>query len=165
MKKKCFILRVIKPEEGKKLADSWGAAFMESSAKENEVKTKIFCYFYFAWNVNTEPWHMVFSQHRLLWRFSRESFWRWRRLMEMHLQKRRSVQWCKSQPRNIISKLFYWRQAAQLHQLTICDLTDAKMLQWNFSSPLWYQIDLKRRSSCPDSWYHMQLLVTTGKCF
>ena len=32
-----FVLRVIKPEEGKKLADSWGAAFMESSAKENEV--------------------------------------------------------------------------------------------------------------------------------
>lgn len=32
-----FPLRVIKPEEGKKLADSWGAAFMESSAKENEV--------------------------------------------------------------------------------------------------------------------------------
>lgn len=29
--------RVIKPEEGKKLADSWGAAFMESSAKENQV--------------------------------------------------------------------------------------------------------------------------------
>lgn len=29
--------RVIKAEEGKKLADSWGAAFMESSAKENEV--------------------------------------------------------------------------------------------------------------------------------
>ena len=28
---------MIKPEEGKKLADSWGAAFMESSAKENEV--------------------------------------------------------------------------------------------------------------------------------
>lgn len=31
--------RVIKPEEGKKLADSWGAAFMESSAKENQVNT------------------------------------------------------------------------------------------------------------------------------
>lgn len=30
--------RVIKAEEGKKLADSWGAAFMESSAKENEVR-------------------------------------------------------------------------------------------------------------------------------
>lgn len=29
--------RVINPEEGKKLADSWGAAFIESSAKENEV--------------------------------------------------------------------------------------------------------------------------------
>lgn len=29
--------RVIKAEEGKILADSWGAAFMESSAKENEV--------------------------------------------------------------------------------------------------------------------------------
>ncbi len=28
---------MIKPEEGKKLADSWGAAFMESSAKENQV--------------------------------------------------------------------------------------------------------------------------------
>lgn len=42
-----LILRVIKPEEGKKLADSWGAAFMESSAKENEVN-KV----YFAWNVN-----------------------------------------------------------------------------------------------------------------
>lgn len=32
-----FFFRVIKPEDGKKLADSWGAAFMESSAKENEV--------------------------------------------------------------------------------------------------------------------------------
>lgn len=36
-----FFLRVIKPEEGKKLADSWGAAFMESSAKENEVMIDI----------------------------------------------------------------------------------------------------------------------------
>lgn len=35
-------LRVIKPEEGKKLADSWGAAFMESSAKENQVIIVIF---------------------------------------------------------------------------------------------------------------------------
>lgn len=33
-----FAPRVIKQEEGKKLADSWGAAFMESSAKENEVR-------------------------------------------------------------------------------------------------------------------------------
>lgn len=32
-----IFFRVIQPEEGKKLADSWGAAFMESSAKENEV--------------------------------------------------------------------------------------------------------------------------------
>lgn len=39
-----FVPRVIKPEEGKKLADSWGAAFMESSAKENEVKTDIACF-------------------------------------------------------------------------------------------------------------------------
>lgn len=40
----CFVFfpfRVIKPEEGKKLADSWGAAFMESSAKENEVVRNI----------------------------------------------------------------------------------------------------------------------------
>lgn len=37
-----FFLRVIKQEEGKKLADSWGAAFMESSAKENEVQLMMF---------------------------------------------------------------------------------------------------------------------------
>ncbi|KAJ3602075.1 hypothetical protein NHX12_029835 [Muraenolepis orangiensis] len=36
-KKDLHMERVIKPEEGKKLADSWGAAFMESSAKENEI--------------------------------------------------------------------------------------------------------------------------------
>ncbi|KAF5901767.1 contactin-4-like isoform X1, partial [Clarias magur] len=35
-KKDLHMERVIKPEEGKKLADSWGAAFMESSAKENQ---------------------------------------------------------------------------------------------------------------------------------
>uniref|UniRef100_A0A671LY85 GTP-binding protein Rheb n=1 Tax=Sinocyclocheilus anshuiensis TaxID=1608454 RepID=A0A671LY85_9TELE len=34
--------RVIKPEEGKKLADSWGAAFMESSAKENQTAVEVF---------------------------------------------------------------------------------------------------------------------------
>lgn len=32
----CFI-RVISCEEGKALAESWNAAFMESSAKENQV--------------------------------------------------------------------------------------------------------------------------------
>ncbi|KAG9353515.1 hypothetical protein JZ751_018182 [Albula glossodonta] len=37
----CFC-RVIKPEEGKKLADSWGAAFMESSAKENQTAVEVF---------------------------------------------------------------------------------------------------------------------------
>uniref|UniRef100_A0A8C1Y8E5 GTP-binding protein Rheb n=1 Tax=Cyprinus carpio TaxID=7962 RepID=A0A8C1Y8E5_CYPCA len=36
-KKDLHMERVIKPEEGKKLADSWGAAFMESSAKENQT--------------------------------------------------------------------------------------------------------------------------------
>ncbi|XDV36068.1 hypothetical protein PO909_005919, partial [Leuciscus waleckii] len=36
-KKDLHMERVIKPEEGKKLADSWGAAFMESSAKENQM--------------------------------------------------------------------------------------------------------------------------------
>uniref|UniRef100_A0A8C6WWE3 GTP-binding protein Rheb n=1 Tax=Neogobius melanostomus TaxID=47308 RepID=A0A8C6WWE3_9GOBI len=35
-------IQVIKPEEGKKLADSWGAAFMESSAKENETAVEVF---------------------------------------------------------------------------------------------------------------------------
>lgn len=32
----CFF-RVISCEEGKELAESWNAAFMESSAKENQV--------------------------------------------------------------------------------------------------------------------------------
>ncbi|XP_046882394.1 ras homolog, mTORC1 binding like 1 isoform X2 [Hypomesus transpacificus] len=35
-------IQMIKPEEGKKLADSWGAAFMESSAKENETAVEVF---------------------------------------------------------------------------------------------------------------------------
>lgn len=42
-KKDLHMERVIKPEEGKKLADSWGAAFMESSAKENEVSISPRC--------------------------------------------------------------------------------------------------------------------------
>uniref|UniRef100_A0A4W5NUG2 GTP-binding protein Rheb n=1 Tax=Hucho hucho TaxID=62062 RepID=A0A4W5NUG2_9TELE len=41
-KKDLHMERVIKPEEGKKLADSWGAAFMESSAKENETAVELF---------------------------------------------------------------------------------------------------------------------------
>uniref|UniRef100_A0A3B3ZZK6 GTP-binding protein Rheb n=1 Tax=Periophthalmus magnuspinnatus TaxID=409849 RepID=A0A3B3ZZK6_9GOBI len=40
--KKDLHMEVIKPEEGKKLADSWGAAFMESSAKENETAVEVF---------------------------------------------------------------------------------------------------------------------------
>uniref|UniRef100_A0A3Q3XSG7 GTP-binding protein Rheb n=1 Tax=Mola mola TaxID=94237 RepID=A0A3Q3XSG7_MOLML len=35
-------IQVINPEEGKKLADSWGAAFIESSAKENETAVEVF---------------------------------------------------------------------------------------------------------------------------
>ena len=31
------VYRVISPEDGKKLADSWKAAFLEASAKENQV--------------------------------------------------------------------------------------------------------------------------------
>ncbi|XP_078057102.1 GTP-binding protein Rheb-like [Mustelus asterias] len=34
--------RVVQTEEGKKLADSWGAAFLESSAKQNDTTVKIF---------------------------------------------------------------------------------------------------------------------------
>ncbi|KAB5583930.1 hypothetical protein PHYPO_G00101470 [Pangasianodon hypophthalmus] len=41
-KKDLHMERVIKPEEGKKLADSWGAAFMESSAKENQTAVEVF---------------------------------------------------------------------------------------------------------------------------
>ncbi|XP_043939716.1 GTPase RhebL1 [Protopterus annectens] len=41
-KKDLHMERVIKPEEGKKLADSWGAIFLESSAKENQTTVEIF---------------------------------------------------------------------------------------------------------------------------
>ncbi|XP_034022567.1 ras homolog, mTORC1 binding like 1 [Thalassophryne amazonica] len=41
-KKDLHMERVIKPEEGKKLADTWGAAFMESSAKENDTAVEVF---------------------------------------------------------------------------------------------------------------------------
>lgn len=34
--------RVVKIEEGKKLAHSWGAAFLESSAKQNDTTVQIF---------------------------------------------------------------------------------------------------------------------------
>lgn len=35
-----LLFRVISCEEGKALAESWNAAFMESSAKENQVRAK-----------------------------------------------------------------------------------------------------------------------------
>lgn len=35
-----FLFRVISCEEGKALAESWNAAFMESSAKENQVRAE-----------------------------------------------------------------------------------------------------------------------------
>uniref|UniRef100_A0A8C7KSH8 GTP-binding protein Rheb n=1 Tax=Oncorhynchus kisutch TaxID=8019 RepID=A0A8C7KSH8_ONCKI len=39
----CFVCpRVISCEEGKALADSWNAAFMESSAKENQTAVEVF---------------------------------------------------------------------------------------------------------------------------
>ncbi|XP_069762612.1 GTP-binding protein Rheb-like isoform X2 [Narcine bancroftii] len=34
--------RMVQTEEGKKLADSWGAAFLESSAKQNETVVQVF---------------------------------------------------------------------------------------------------------------------------
>ncbi|KAM9409708.1 GTP-binding protein Rheb-like [Pholidichthys leucotaenia] len=41
-KKDLHMERVVQREEGKKLADSWGAAFIESSAKENETAVEVF---------------------------------------------------------------------------------------------------------------------------
>ncbi|XP_051865595.1 GTP-binding protein Rheb-like isoform X2 [Pristis pectinata] len=38
----CQMCRVVQTEEGKKLADSWGAAFLESSAKQNDTTVQIF---------------------------------------------------------------------------------------------------------------------------
>ncbi|GCB62318.1 hypothetical protein scyTo_0007207 [Scyliorhinus torazame] len=35
-------IQVVQTEEGKKLADSWGAAFLESSAKQNDTTVEIF---------------------------------------------------------------------------------------------------------------------------
>ncbi|TRY55342.1 hypothetical protein DNTS_009046 [Danionella cerebrum] len=41
-KKDLHMERVISCEEGKALADSWNAAFMESSAKENQTAVEVF---------------------------------------------------------------------------------------------------------------------------
>ncbi|XP_059827818.1 GTP-binding protein Rheb isoform X1 [Hypanus sabinus] len=41
-KKDLHMERVISYEEGKSLADSWSAAFMESSAKENQTTVEVF---------------------------------------------------------------------------------------------------------------------------
>ncbi|XP_007904553.1 GTP-binding protein Rheb isoform X2 [Callorhinchus milii] len=41
-KKDLHMERVISYEEGKSLADSWNAAFMESSAKENQTAVEVF---------------------------------------------------------------------------------------------------------------------------
>lgn len=96
--------RVIKPEEGKKLADSWGAAFMESSAKENDVmlhsNSSLQCTLCLT---QLHTLMTIFLRCRLLWRFSSASFWRWRKPMEMHPQRRRSVLWCKSVSRILLS--------------------------------------------------------------
>lgn len=129
--------RVIKPEEGKKLADSWGAAFMESSAKENEVTIDASYLLIRAGRITfltlIHTLTMIFSQRRLPWRFSSGSFWRWRKLMETHPRRRRSVLWCKKKRKKKkrkciqdISKLICWRQEAQPHQLANRDLTDTR---------------------------------------
>uniref|UniRef100_A0A8C4W9K6 RHEB like 1 n=1 Tax=Gopherus evgoodei TaxID=1825980 RepID=A0A8C4W9K6_9SAUR len=39
---RCVPSREVKTDEGKKLADSWGAVFLESSAKENQMTRGIF---------------------------------------------------------------------------------------------------------------------------
>ena len=41
-----FWCRVISTEEGKRLADSWNAIFVESSAKQNEVSHTVIVYIY-----------------------------------------------------------------------------------------------------------------------
>lgn len=47
----------------------------------------------------------IFLQCRQLWRFSSGSFWRWRKLMEMHPQRRRSAPWCKIVSRTSVSSI------------------------------------------------------------
>lgn len=88
-----FFLRVIKQEEGKKLADSWGAAFMESSAKENEVQLMMFDQKNFRNSLYVEAqFELTFSaDYRLLSRFLSGSFWKSRKLTETRPQRRRSV--------------------------------------------------------------------------
>ena len=36
-----YVIRAISPEDGKKLAEQWKAAFLETSAKENQVNLLI----------------------------------------------------------------------------------------------------------------------------
>lgn len=125
---------------------------MESSAKENEVmidisfECQLICAGYMLFLTQIHTLMTIFLQCRLLWRFSSGSFWKWRKLMEMPRKRRRSVLWCKKCIQDI-SKLICWRQEAQLHQLANHDLTNTKTLQWNFSAPLWYQIDLHSKTT------------------
>lgn len=120
-----FAPRVIKPEEGKKLADSWGAAFMESSAKENEVMMNTpfssLCSPHFWFHVLSVSLTSFFWC-RLLWRFSSGSFWRLRRPMETRLRWTKSAPWCKSATRTS-QILFCWRQEAQA---SACDLINTR---------------------------------------
>lgn len=53
----CVSLSVISCEEGKALAESWNAAFMESSAKENQVMMRFLS--------DLLPLPLVFSEEAL----------------------------------------------------------------------------------------------------
>lgn len=41
-----YVDRMVPAEQGKQLADSWRAAFLETSAKQNEVYIKTFLFFF-----------------------------------------------------------------------------------------------------------------------
>lgn len=71
-------------------------------------------------------------KRRLLWRFSSESFWRWRKLTGMHLQRRRSVQWCKGLCRTPVS----WFTEDMRHNFTSLLTVASSMEQRDVCSPL-----------------------------
>lgn len=95
-----FLFRVISCEEGKALAESWNAAFMESSAKENQVRAEdmqmTFCIKYFL-----DSQGPVFS--RLIYLFEKNT--------ELHFRlKNKKSYWCKCNINTAHGNLLSWVQ-------------------------------------------------------
>ena len=97
----------------------------------------------------------IFMKCRLRWRFSSGSFWRWRKQMETHPQKRRSVLWCKSVSRTSVSS-FAGDRRHNFTSLPIATSPTPRHCNGALLAPLWYQIDLhsKATAQAVDKLFH-----------